>query len=382
MQSIKYCKKCLATNTRPGESFIDSICLGCRLSINNSKYSKRLTILKKSLIEKKIYNSKNAILGVSGKEIFLSRGRPGGKDSTRQALWLRDVLKINPLLVSLNYPPGQVNERGCRNLSNLIEKGFETLTISLSPQSWKKLMLYGFSNFGNWAKSTEQALYSCVPRIAINLNKPLIFNGEDPGLREESVHDKNDGWSNNSLRNLNTLKNNQWIFEIIEKYNTSSYFYHYPSESEFNKANLTVVDLGWVMQNWTYSYNGTSALLSGLECRKNAEIIDGDLSLFSALDEDFVAINQMMKYFKFGYSKTTDFINEEIRLGKISREESIPIVKKYDGICSDKTIEKFCKYLEIDNNYFWEILYKFTNKSLFKITDKKRPIPLFKIGKL
>ena len=90
----------------------------------------------------------------------------------------------------------------------------------------------------------------------------------------------------------------------------------------------------------------------------------------------------MMKYFKFGYSKTTDFINEEIRLGKISREESIPIVKKYDGICSDKTIEKFCKYLEIDNNYFWEILYKFTNKSLFKITDKKRPIPLFMIGKL
>ena len=371
MQNIKYCKKCLANNTRPGEVFINSICLGCRLTINdNSKDSKRLTILKKALVEKNIYSSKNAILGVSG-----------GKDSTRQALWLRDVLKINPLLVSLNYPPGQINERGCRNLSNLIKKGFNTLTISLSPISWKKLMLHGFINYGNFLKSTEQALYSCVPRIAINFNRPLIFNGEDPGLREVSVQDKNDGWNNNSLRNLNTLKNNTWIFKLLKEYNSSPYFYHYPSESEFNKSNLTIVDLGWVMQNWTYSYNGISAVLSGLESRKKNEVKDGDLSLFSALDEDFVPINQMIKYFKFGYSKATDFINEEIRLGKISREDSIAIVKTYDGICSDKTIEKFCKYLEIDNDYFWKIIYKFTNKSLFKITDKKRPIPLFDIGR-
>ena len=69
-------------------------------------------------------------------------------------------------------------------------------------------MLHGFINYGNFLKSTEQALYSCVPRIAINFNRPLIFNGEDPGLREVSVQDKNDGWNNNSLRNLNTLKNN------------------------------------------------------------------------------------------------------------------------------------------------------------------------------
>ena len=42
------------------------------------------------------------------------------------------------------------------------------------------------------------------------------------------------------------------------------------------------------MQNWTYSYNGISAVLSGLESRKKIEVKDGDLSLFSALDEDFV----------------------------------------------------------------------------------------------
>ena len=36
----------------------------------------------------------------------------GGKDSTRQAIWVRDKLGLNPLLVCLAYPPEQVTELG------------------------------------------------------------------------------------------------------------------------------------------------------------------------------------------------------------------------------------------------------------------------------
>ena len=48
-------------------------------------------------------------------------GVSGGKDSTRQALRVRDKLGLNPLLVCLTYPPEQVSERGVDNLSNLID---------------------------------------------------------------------------------------------------------------------------------------------------------------------------------------------------------------------------------------------------------------------
>ena len=34
-------------------------------------------------------------------------GVSGGKDSTRQALWVRDKLGLNPLLVCLTYPPSK-----------------------------------------------------------------------------------------------------------------------------------------------------------------------------------------------------------------------------------------------------------------------------------
>ena len=44
-----------------------------------------------------------------------------------------------------------------------------------SPKTWKSLVKEGFMTFTNWAKSTELALYSFVPRLAINYGIPLIL---------------------------------------------------------------------------------------------------------------------------------------------------------------------------------------------------------------
>ena len=69
-------------------------------------------------------------------DLFLSKkailGLHGGKDSTRIAVWIRDLLGIEPLLVPMNYPTGQINESGCRILANLINCGFESINISLA----------------------------------------------------------------------------------------------------------------------------------------------------------------------------------------------------------------------------------------------------------
>ena len=53
----------------------------------------------------------------------------GGKDSMRQAFYARDVLKLNCLLVSSVYPPEQQTTRGSNNLQNLINHGFDCISI-------------------------------------------------------------------------------------------------------------------------------------------------------------------------------------------------------------------------------------------------------------
>ena len=52
-----------------------------------------------------------------------------------------------------------------------------------------------------------------------------------------------------------------------------------------------------------------------------------DLYGAMALDEDWVIINQMIKYYKFGFGRATDYLNLDIRNNLISRERAIKIVE-------------------------------------------------------
>ena len=125
-----YCKICLQPNTRPNSHFSsDGICPACDYYFKVSKYAdwqERMNDLKDVLsgFRRKQGQHFDCIIGVSG-----------GKDSLRQALWVRDKLKLKPLLVCFTYPPEQVTERGMNNISNMINLGFDVVISSLSPQT-------------------------------------------------------------------------------------------------------------------------------------------------------------------------------------------------------------------------------------------------------
>src|SRR6185436_11305402 len=108
---------------------------------------------------------------VSGYDCII--GVSGGKDSVRQVMYARDELGLKPLLVSCTYPPEQMSERGAKNLANIISLGFDLISVSPAPQTWKSLMREGFLRFGNWARSTEMALYASAPKVAIAYHIPL-----------------------------------------------------------------------------------------------------------------------------------------------------------------------------------------------------------------
>ena len=127
--------------------------------------------------------------------------------------------------------------------------------------------------------------------------------------------------------------------------------------------------------------NGLTSILHGFENTIKRPALTGDYSQVAMLDEDFTHVNNMIKYYKYGFGRATEFVCESIRLGKISRKDAIKIVKKYDGVCSIKIIKKYCKYISISEDEFWHKIHKFTNKNIFKISNEKRPIPMFNIGK-
>lgn len=374
---MKYCKKCLTTDLRPGGEFINGFCIPCFLIKDEKTFSPKIKLnLLKDLYKENRKGQKNTgpydcLVGVSA-----------GKDSTRQAQWVRDRLGLRPLLVCVAYPPKQMTDIGAKNISNLIDLGFDLIILTPSPKTSAKLSLEGFRNFGNVSKSTEKALYSSVPRIAIDLGIKNIFWGENNATQvgEKSVLGKNEFDANN-LRKMNTLSSggNQWVFDVAGE--NKGLHYIYPEEFEFKKKKINIYFLGPAWDDWSVTNNSTYAALHGLILRPFDEKITGDVSNASMLDEEFTNINMMIKYYKYGFGRATDYVNDEIRLGLITREEGIKIVEEYDGVCHDSIINNYCKYVNIDINEFWKILYSYTNKSLFDIKEGfVRPIRKFKIG--
>jgi N-acetyl sugar amidotransferase len=292
---MKYCIKCLQTDTRPGIKFDkNGICPACNYheSLQSVDWDERRKEIDEIIAFGKAHNQSgyDCIIGVSG-----------GKDSTRQAFYVKDVLKMNPLLVSLGYPPEQVTQRGVDNVSNMIKHGFDCISINPAPQVWRKLMRKGFFQFTNWAKSTELALFSSVPRLAIAYQIPLIWWGENAALQlgDLNVMGKS-GSDGNNLRKMNTLGGGDitWLLsEEIKKNEILQYLY--PSEKEMENANLRITFLGYFWKDWSLIDNGNFSALRGLEIRNEKPWEIGDPLGITSLDEDWVTLNQMIKYLKF-----------------------------------------------------------------------------------
>ena len=374
---MKYCKKCLTTDLRPNASFNENgVCIACEFSNKHSGriLNNELKTLKKMIRDtrskRKRHELYDCIVGVSG-----------GKDSTRQAHWVRDRLGLNPLLVCCAYPPLQMTDIGAVNMSNLISMGFDIEVFTPAPQSSAQLSLSSFRQFGNVCKSTEMALFSAVPRIAISKKIPLIFWGENPALQVGDA--KTEGvnyFDGNNLRNLNTLIEGgiDWIFDEVEDYKAEAYAY--PEKSSFNKEKIDIMYLGPAWDDWSSDENSIYAALTGLTLRPDDMQITGDISGASMLDEEFTNINMMIKYFKFGFGRATDICNERIRNGALTRGNAITLVERYDGVCDDSIVLKYCNYVGIKVDFFWDIVNKYTNSDIFTIERGIRPRKKFEIG--
>ena len=379
--TLNYCRKCLTTDLRPNAHFIDGVCIACVYSsqhfkLNAQQFQNRLEFLDNYIKQHlRKFRSKP-----SNKAYDCIVGVSGGKDSTRQAHWVKNRLGLRPLLVCVGYPPKQMTHIGGQNISNLIRMNFDLEIISPAPRTSAKLSLEAFKTFGNVSKATEMALFANVPKLAIEHDIKLIFWGENPALQVgDSATQGENIFDGNNLRNLNTLVDGgySWINKIADQ--NKALFYRYPNEDNFNSSGIKIIYLGPAWNDWSNDENSEYASMHGLSLRPMDSDQTGDISGASMLDEEFTNINMMLKYFKFGFGRATDTCCELIRQRKLTRDQSKLIVEKYDGICSDEIIQRYCDYVDISEDEFWTIANQCINTNIFQKTDK-RPIPKFKVG--
>ena len=69
---------------------------------------------------------------------------------------------------------------------------------------------------------------------------------------------------------------------------------------------------------------------------------------------------------KFGLGRASNDCAQEIRDGKITREEGVALVKKYDTEFPEKYLQEFLDYISIDRQTFHDTIDKFRNPNLWE----------------
>jgi N-acetyl sugar amidotransferase len=372
---MKYCKKCVQPDTRPKiEVDENGVCYACKFAEEREHvdWQKREEELREiaEWAKKNSQGKHNCIIGVSG-----------GKDSTFQALYARDKLGLNCLLV--NLAPDPITEWGAHNIENLIQQGFDTMLFRPNPKVWKKTIKHAFYKYGNPVKPTEYPLWSASYITAIKFGIPLIIQGENPGTVlgvTEGLGIDGNALNINMGNTLNGGDASEWEVDGIKT--EDLIWYQYPKKEDFEKADIKAIYLQHYACEWSFSGNTEFAAEKGITKRGDHDPVEcGRVNPYCSIDSDAQIVNQMLKYYKLGFGFTTDEACYYIREGKMTREEGIELVKKYDGKCGEKYLKDFCDYIDISVEEFWRVTDSYVNKDLFeKDAATGKWIPKFEAG--
>ena len=103
--------------------------------------------------------------------------------------------------------------------------------------------------------------------------------------------------------------------------------------------------------------------------KPNTERTEGSYSKYSSIDDKIDNFHYYTLLIKFGIGRATNDAAQEIRNNKITREEGIALVKKFDHEFPKKYFKDFLEYIDITESEFFKLIDKFRSPHLW-VKDK------------
>ncbi len=356
---MKYCKKCVMPDTRPGIIFNEeSICSAC---INEEKkdhidWDSRKNELKQLCDKyKRVHNNQyDCLIAVSG-----------GKDSHFQVHIMKEVMDMNPLLVTVedNFTMTKAGKHNIKNISR--EFGCDIISMKPNSQIQKIIMKYTFEKYLKPTYYIDRLIYSFPIHMAINLKLPLVVYGENVnyeygGYQTEETYSATDQFYNDvasgiPLEELAALDGVEMKDLVLLKY---------PSVEEMKAANLDPIYLSYFYR-WNGYANYIFAKSRGFKDLSNEWRRTHHIEDYCQVDSFGYLTHSWCKYPKFGHQQATDIASRQIKTGVITREKGIKLVKKYDHNLDQRCVDDFCASTGYTRTEFFSIIDKFYNKDLF-----------------
>lgn len=364
---IRYCSRCLFPETKPDLSFNDEgVCSACTAAEEKDKgidWSKR----EKQFYE--IINHYRLPEGELGWDCIVPVS--GGKDSTYQAYFMKEVCGLNPLCVC--FETTMVTEIGQQNLDNLTKMGLDVIHFKKNNDAYKKMVIEGFKRLGDEMWPNHIGIFTIPVLMAVKFNIPLIIWGENSqqeygGPSLESV--KNSVLNRSWLEEFGGLLGNR-IQDMVgvtglTKKELSPYFY--PSDEDINRVGVTGVFLGSYFF-WDARKQLEVVKKYGFKIKEDGPT-EGTYTNYENLDEKLVGLHDYLKFVKYGFGRATDHVGIDIRNKRMTRAEGVELIKKFDGKYPHYGIKNFINYSGMTKEEIDDVIDSFTNPILFKQDDE------------
>jgi N-acetyl sugar amidotransferase len=365
---VKFCKKCVISNQRPSSAVEfkakrgddketisfgeDGICSACKFA----EYKNRAIDWKDR--EKKLVDLCNKHRSKDGKYDCIVPGS-GGKDSSFAAHILKYKYGMNPLTVT--WAPHIYTEAGWNNLQSLINVGgVDNILFTPNGRVHSMLTKTAFETLLHPFQPFIIGQKYIAPKTALHYKVPLIFYGENQAeygnnVKENEVPTMQEKFFAQDV-NINELfLGGVSAKKLIDdgKLSINDLDSYLPApKNEIKKLGVEVHYLGYYLkwdqqENFYYCVKNTGF-------KPNTERTEGTYSKYCSIDDKIDRFHFYTYFIKFGMGQATYDAVQEIRTGKITREEAVALVRRYDGEFPRSFFKDFLDYTGISEEKFWE----------------------------
>lgn len=289
----------------------------------------------------------------------------GGKDGSFVAHRLKFKYGMNPLTVT--WAPLLPTSHGFGNLRRFIETGFDHVLGTPNPKIAARLSLWALKNMGDPFQPFIYGQTNFPLRIAIQEKISPIMYGENG--EEEYGGDSKGAFS--PTREI-ADHSKHYFSGVSPDYLLSKGFgredlalYLQPGIAEIRENNTEIHFFGYYLpwdpqENYYYASRHTGFL-------PNPERTQGTYSKYASLDDKIDGFHYFLSFLKFGIGRATSDSAHEIRDGRISRDEGVQLVRKFDAEFPDRYLEECLDFWGISESDLRAILRSWTNSSLFDL---------------
>ncbi len=361
---MKYCKTCLMPDTKPYISFDENgICNACLA------HEKKKQILggidwdaREKEFEKIVRETK------SKKAPFYDVLVPvsGGKDSLTQ---VHRLLKYDLRILAVNVDYGIKTEVGNFNLSLVPKMGANLIIYSPELPLHQRLIRIGFEDFGDPDLLSHTLLHAYPLHVALQFKIPLVLHGENSAFEYGG---------DTALAQKNAMSRDWFAKYAANKGHDARYVskhYHIPMEKlrlydfpdEIKHSDTRSIFMSYYFF-WDSEEHLRIAQKHGFRTLDKPS--EGTYRNYVGIDEKINRVHQYLKVLKFGYGRATDHACEDIRNGRLSREEAKKQVREFDlQEISDYYVNDFLEFIGISRDEFFLILEKNRNTAIWKRND-------------